>query len=699
MRSCTRFCLILVIIGSLLLGVGCEATETETSSLSVTVAGSGSVGSDPEGIDCGQDCQHDFTPGTQVTLTATPETGYVFESWGGACSGAASTCDIELTEDLAVTATFVQESDSPPVSSDFLGVPDPHGTVPAAIMPALPTADDQIAAFPYNPVEMPTPQWNDGANQYWVDANAACDDSNNDGRGAPSAPRCSLPGISGRTWSLAAGSQVFVVGNGASYGNGADINQMNFPGTPDERIWIIGVCDSSSPRWANQPKLTFGRFFTGGGQFTHVAMENIHFYSPTDDFRGNYTAEADGNPVQYLTFRHLTCSGSGTDMGDGTESSASRRCFNFIGAPTNPLRFVVIYDTDMFGLGRWVDDFDTDVDLIGMHVQRATYYVWFLNNRAFHFQGDSIHCSNSNQWNEQMDRRPHYIYVSGSEFYENYENSWDSKGCYHTVFSENYVHDYTNSVKGANNGALIAANDAESYVGGRYEWYLNNRFQDVGNAFAYKGTQQDAYAYFLGNLVSNLLTGPAISMEGRCKTHDGVTTCGDGMYVAQNTFDCNRQEPAVTATRSGTTSDPDVPASEQNQEMTFIGNLFFDCLDAPNADRVASPHGWETINDNHQLAYNYNVDFRDASLGPIALSAFNDEEIGNLTNVDPLLVDPTGTVSGDYTLDDGSQARQMVIDEPTAYTLFETMYGLSIRKDLKGNTWLEGDRLNAGAYQ
>jgi hypothetical protein len=289
--------------------------------------------------------------------------------------------------------------------------------------------------------------------------------------------------------------------------------------------------------------------------------------------------------------------------------------------------------------------------------------------------------------------------VSGSEFYENYENSWDSKGCNHTVFTENYVHDYTNSVKGANNGALIAANDAESYVGGQYEWYLNNRFQDVGNAFAYKGTQQDAYAYFLGNLVSNLLTGPAISMEGRCKTHDGVTTCGDGMYVAQNTFDCNRQEPAVMATRNGTTSDPDVPASEQNQEMTFIGNLFFDCLDASNADRVASPHGWETINDNHQLVYNYNVDFRDASLGPIALSAFNDEEIGNLTNVDPLLVDPTGTVSGDYTLDDSSQARQMVIDEPAAYTLFETMYGLSIRKDLKGNTWLEGDRLNAGAYQ
>lgn len=90
-------------------------------------------------------------------------------------------------------------------------------------------------AFPYDPIEMQTPQWNDDASQYWVDANAACDDGNNDGRGAPAAPRCSLPGLSGATWSLAAGSQVFVVGNGAN------INRMNFPGTAEEMIWIISM--------------------------------------------------------------------------------------------------------------------------------------------------------------------------------------------------------------------------------------------------------------------------------------------------------------------------------------------------------------------------------------------------------------------------------------------------------------------------
>jgi hypothetical protein len=98
--------LILLTIGLLLLGSGCD----EATTLSVTVNGSGNVSSDPAGIDCGQDCEHDFSSGTQITLTATPEEGYQLESWGGACSGSDATCTIELTEDLAVSATFVQSS-------------------------------------------------------------------------------------------------------------------------------------------------------------------------------------------------------------------------------------------------------------------------------------------------------------------------------------------------------------------------------------------------------------------------------------------------------------------------------------------------------------------------------------------------------------------------------------------------------------
>jgi hypothetical protein len=106
MRPYARFCLILLTIGSLFLSVGCEE-ETETKNLSVTVEGSGSVNSDPEGIDCGQDCQHDFSSGTQVTLTATPEAGDELESWGGACSVFYSSCVLDVIEEFVVRERFL----------------------------------------------------------------------------------------------------------------------------------------------------------------------------------------------------------------------------------------------------------------------------------------------------------------------------------------------------------------------------------------------------------------------------------------------------------------------------------------------------------------------------------------------------------------------------------------------------------------
>ena len=70
-------------------------------------SGSGSVTSDPGGIDCGGTCSASFDDGTQVTLTATPDTGSTFTGWsGGGCSGTGA-CQITLSQSASVTATFV----------------------------------------------------------------------------------------------------------------------------------------------------------------------------------------------------------------------------------------------------------------------------------------------------------------------------------------------------------------------------------------------------------------------------------------------------------------------------------------------------------------------------------------------------------------------------------------------------------------
>ena len=71
--------------------------------------GSGTVTSDPPGIDCGATCSASFDSGTFVTLTATPASGSIFTGWsGGGCSGT-GTCSVTLNAATTVTATFTRQ--------------------------------------------------------------------------------------------------------------------------------------------------------------------------------------------------------------------------------------------------------------------------------------------------------------------------------------------------------------------------------------------------------------------------------------------------------------------------------------------------------------------------------------------------------------------------------------------------------------
>jgi hypothetical protein len=79
--------------------------------LSVATAGSGSgtVTSDPAGIDCGADCSEGYEDGTSVTLTATPDGSSVFDGWSGDCTGTGS-CSVTMNGPRNVTATFSASS-------------------------------------------------------------------------------------------------------------------------------------------------------------------------------------------------------------------------------------------------------------------------------------------------------------------------------------------------------------------------------------------------------------------------------------------------------------------------------------------------------------------------------------------------------------------------------------------------------------
>ncbi|HKS81170.1 MAG TPA: hypothetical protein VJR23_06660 [Candidatus Acidoferrales bacterium] len=89
--------------------VSATFNTTTTFALSVTEAGTGSgtVSSSPSGILCPSTCSGNFTSGTQVTLTATANSGSTFAGWSGnaACTGT-GTCTLTMSAAQSVTATF-----------------------------------------------------------------------------------------------------------------------------------------------------------------------------------------------------------------------------------------------------------------------------------------------------------------------------------------------------------------------------------------------------------------------------------------------------------------------------------------------------------------------------------------------------------------------------------------------------------------
>ncbi|MBA2661091.1 MAG: hypothetical protein H0U74_02255 [Bradymonadaceae bacterium] len=83
----------------------CDGCESALLLVTLSGSGSGTVSSNPAGIDCGSSCSAEYPFGTTVTLTAVPSADNTFTGWFGACSGAGQ-CTVLMTEARSVTAAF-----------------------------------------------------------------------------------------------------------------------------------------------------------------------------------------------------------------------------------------------------------------------------------------------------------------------------------------------------------------------------------------------------------------------------------------------------------------------------------------------------------------------------------------------------------------------------------------------------------------
>jgi hypothetical protein len=105
----------------------------QTRNLTVTISGSGSVhGTSTQGQN--YSCNNaacpstPFAEGDQVNLTATPDWKSLFGSWSGYCSGSANPCNVTMTTDRNVNASFTPNLQVrvPTASTDYASIQDAY---------------------------------------------------------------------------------------------------------------------------------------------------------------------------------------------------------------------------------------------------------------------------------------------------------------------------------------------------------------------------------------------------------------------------------------------------------------------------------------------------------------------------------------------------------------------------------------------
>ena len=77
-----------------------------TYDVTVAVIGEGQVTTADATLSCPDLCTATYAENTQVTLTATPASGYTFSRWEGACQTTKPSCAVEVSGDRQVTAVF-----------------------------------------------------------------------------------------------------------------------------------------------------------------------------------------------------------------------------------------------------------------------------------------------------------------------------------------------------------------------------------------------------------------------------------------------------------------------------------------------------------------------------------------------------------------------------------------------------------------
>lgn len=464
------------------------------------------------------------------------------------------------------------------------------------------------------------------------------------------------------------------------------IGQVNISGTASLPIFLRGV-EGDEPTFP-------GILFLGG---SYIVIENIKFDMKQSNNPVITIGSQDVGAQSNIAIRNC-------EIYNGqyvpSESYQIIRIKNSNGN-AHLIQNVVVYKNHFHNIG---DGRTTSVktDAVAVSIDANVKYVWIIGNTFNHIGGDGIQVA----WDKfaTSTEMPQYIYIGKNTAHDCYENFLDLKMCQDVIVSQNTAYNFGDGYCSIGGGSSIAyrygLGEGPDDVARNNVWTLFNVIHDFnapdGGFAQFTGTGE-MYAtemYFISNVAYN-------GHDDTGKTTGFGSNSSQAVYWINNTaYNCDR-----SAFFTGDTDD-----SWPNEKLTVVNNIFGDIHSGSTVPRNLQLGGTETsigrmvIKNN--IFYNSSGDTKFYMLvyNPIQLRPFNTYNAfctayssfctGSMED-NP---DHVNAVNADFHLISASPAINASAAH-SAYTTFESRYGISIQVDYNNHPVPDGIAHDIGAYE
>ncbi len=533
-----------------------------------------------------------------------------------------------------------------------IGIPDPGDTWDGPTHPIDTQAPNTADVCPSWPSSAAT-------NCYYIDnTNPNATDTNND-RGYPDKPRLTIPESP-----YPAGS--YVEAHGGPYTK--QYITLSFHGTPSQPCWFRGTP-------GNMP--IFSKSFNIKDS-TYSFIEYLDFNGGDSTGTASVTGESHNISLRYCQFRnkqyvnHSSAIGVVPDLG-------------------KTISDIIVYSCNFKKLGDWQVADGSDPDFHGINPTMwgrdsttEEKNIWILDNTFSEISGNAVQV-NAGNWTDSY-KYLHHIYIGRNTATKLRQAGFWSKQASDVIMSENTVYD--NHPHGGATGTCFGYQYRPNNV-----WIIDNTCYDVniGIRCSDDATGDPSNtAYIVGNKLYHIYPADMNNYNPTDPWRSGVGislwTGGMHRWVVDNTmYDCYN---GINAIQSGGSS------------LELSGNIVSN----------AGPDGWDIymfqnvsqdVTIHKTLVYNPDrpARIRWGSHEYHSMTEFKDAT--GLCPSCPLEQDPKFVDGPNHNLNLQSDSPAINANNSPrdVYDLFESLYGINIRKDSNGSSRPQGSGWDMGAFE